>query len=57
MLKEDPESQAIGLDQRAEAAGLVLITMLHGTASMARAGKTAQELSPIIENALDGLGL
>lgn len=53
----DPEAKEAGLSHRAGQHALSLATTIHGTATMARSGKTAEELEPVIDNALRGLGL
>lgn len=51
----DAESIAQGLDREAADNALFLVTLLHGTAAMSRAGKSRKALSSVIEHALTGL--
>ena len=55
LLQQDDEAQALQLTKSAAEKALFLVTILHGTASMARAGKTLTELEPIIDYAMLGL--
>ncbi|WP_444932971.1 TetR/AcrR family transcriptional regulator [Microbulbifer sp. JTAC008] len=57
LFRFDKESQAIGLDRRAEECAMYLITLLHGTASVLRSGRELKEVEPSLEFALNGLGL
>lgn len=55
LLQQDDEAQTLKLTKSAAEKALFLVTILHGTASMARAGKTLTELEPIIDYAMLGL--
>jgi len=57
LLQQDPDAQALKLNNQAAEKALFLVTTLHGTASMARAGKTMAELGPVIDSAMQGLCL
>lgn len=57
LLKEDAEAKQRGLDKDADAHALTLLTILHGTASMARIGKQLEDLEPVINGALAAIGL
>ncbi len=54
---EDAEAQKLGLNKQAEQNALFLVTALHGTAAMARAGKNFAEMEPVVNRALKGLGM
>jgi len=56
-LEQDPEAKALKLNEQAAEKALFLVSVLHGTAAMARAGKTMTELNPVISNAILGLNL
>ena len=57
LLKEDEESQQMGLDKRASEIALSLNTLLSGTATMARAGRTEEQLEAVVDAMLLGVGL
>jgi AcrR family transcriptional regulator len=56
-LQHDPEAKALKLNELAAEKSLFLVTILHGTASMARSGKTMTELNSVISNAMLCLNL
>lgn len=56
-LQTDTEAQALKLNENAEEHALFLVTVINGTAAMARAGKTLEELGSVIKHALVGIGL
>jgi len=55
LLQKDSDAQVLQLNKQAAEKALFLVTILHGTASMARAGKTITELEPVIDCAMLGL--
>ncbi|WP_444885193.1 TetR/AcrR family transcriptional regulator [Microbulbifer sp. PSTR4-B] len=55
--QSDAESQRFGLDRQAEKVALYLVTLLHGTASLSRSGRSKTELEGVLEFALRGLGI
>tara|TARA_R110000868_G_scaffold171766_1_gene407527 strand:+ start:355 stop:978 length:624 start_codon:yes stop_codon:yes gene_type:complete len=57
LFKEDEEAKQLNLDVEAELHACFLMTLLNGTAGMARAGKKATELEPLLALALKGLGI
>ncbi|KXI30386.1 TetR/AcrR family transcriptional regulator [Paraglaciecola hydrolytica] len=57
VFKQDKEAQDLNLAHDAELHACYLLTLLNGTAAMARAGKPCTELKPLIVIALKGLGL
>ncbi len=54
---EDKEAQELGLNTDADGNARFLMTILNGTAAMARAGLAVSELEPVVDRALKGLGL
>ena len=57
LFRTDPEARALGLADDAESKALCLATTLRGTASMARAGQSIDDLEKVIEHSLAGIGL
>lgn len=57
LLNEDEESVLLGLDANAANIALSFNTLLSGTATMARAGKTEKELEYTVDAVLSGIGL
>ncbi len=57
LLLNDEESKALNLDKRAAGIALGFNTLLSGTATMARAGKTEKELEKVVDIMLLGIGL
>lgn len=57
LFKEDAEAKHYKLDTQAQQHACFLMAAMHGTAAMARAGKSQKALMPIIDNAIKGLGL
>ncbi len=57
ILKNDKESIELGLNINADDHALCLYTTLQGTASMARAGTTYNELECVVNSSLRGIGL
>ena len=57
LFKQDEEAKQLNLDVEAELHACFLMTLLNGTAGMARAGKKATELEPLLALALKGLGI
>lgn len=57
LFKEDDEAKKLHLDRDAELNARFLMTLLNGTAGMARAGNKDTELKPLLAFALKGLGL
>lgn len=53
---KDPESVALGLDQKAYKNAMLVYTMLKGTASMARAGVEKENLEHCISTVIDSIG-
>lgn len=53
----DIEALSLGLSTDASSNALSLYTVLKGTASMARSGVPLNELEPVIDNILSGIGL
>jgi len=51
-LQQDPEAKATKLNEQAAEKALFLVAILHGTAAMARAGKTLTDLNSVIDNAI-----
>lgn len=56
-LEQDPEAKALKLNELAAEKAMFLVAILHGTASMARAGKTITDLNSVINNAVLCLNL
>lgn len=54
---DDPESRQSGFDDDAEERARFLVTIINGTAAMARSGASLDELEPVVERSLAGLGL
>lgn len=55
---DHPEiSSQLSQDTCAAEKALFVVSVLHGTAAMARAGKSKEELKPVAEQAIVGLGL
>lgn len=52
---EDLEAKKLGLDENSEQNALVLITLMHGAAALARAGKSQDDIAPIIEKAVNSI--
>ena len=57
LFETDEEAIALGLNQQAAANARFVVTLMNGTAAMARAGTPYEELQTVIQNALRGLGL
>ena len=57
LFQEDTEARQLGLNIDAEANACFLMTVLNGTAAMARAGLNLKQLEPVLDRALKGLGL
>jgi len=51
--QEDEEAIKLGLHKTSNDHALMMITVLHGTASMARAGKSFEEMAPVIEGTVN----
>jgi len=51
-LQQDSEAKALKLNECAAEKALFLVAILHGTASMARAGKAMTDLNSVIDNAI-----
>lgn len=51
-LQNDAETQAHNLDENIADKALFLVSVLHGTAAMARSGRSLEELKPILECAM-----
>ncbi len=57
VFREDEEARARGLSEEAERNALFVLTVISGTASMARGGTPQEALSSVVERMLEGLGL
>lgn len=57
LFTQDPEAKQLKLDTNAAENANFLITVLHGSASMARTGHKYDVLAPIVRYALKGLGI
>jgi TetR/AcrR family transcriptional regulator, copper-responsive repressor len=57
LFSEDREAKSLGLDREAALNARFLITMLSGTAAMARAGNSVDELEPLLAKAFVAIGL
>ncbi|WP_054112782.1 TetR/AcrR family transcriptional regulator [Marinagarivorans algicola] len=57
LFKEDVEAQHYKLDTQAQHHACFLMATIHGTAAMARAGKSQKALMPVVDHAIEGLGL
>lgn len=57
LLIGDTESIALGLHTRAKEIALSLNTLVSGTATMAKAGRTDKDMEPVVDAMLSGLGL
>jgi len=57
LFNKDEEAKQLNLDAEAELHACFLMTLLNGTAGMARAGKKASDLEPLLALALKGLGI
>jgi len=55
--EQDGEARKLNLGTSAEQKALFIVSMLHGTAAMARAGKTVGELESVVDAVITGLGL
>lgn len=56
-LTTDSEAKELGLDADAKERALFLVTILNGTAALARSGLLAKDLEPVIDRALSAAGL
>lgn len=56
-IETDSESSELGFNLDAKEKALFLITILNGTAALSRAGKTEEQLEPVIDRALIAVGL
>lgn len=57
LLQTDKEAVALGLDQQAEQHALMLVTFLQGSAAMTRAGRSLEEMKPVLRKTLDAIGV
>jgi TetR/AcrR family transcriptional regulator, copper-responsive repressor len=57
LFSEDSEAKVLGLDREAALNARFLMTMLSGTAAMARAGNGVHDLEPLLDKAMLALGL
>lgn len=57
LFTQDPEAKQLKLDLNAAENANFLVTLLHGSASMARTGYKHDTLAPIVMHALKGLGI
>ena len=57
LFTQDPEAKQLKLDINAADNANFLVTVLHGSASMARTGHKYDALTPIVMHALKGLGI
>lgn len=57
LLESDEQALSKGLKPKAKAIALSVNTLLNGTAAMAKAGRTQQELEEVVDIFLDGAGI
>ncbi|WP_310618987.1 TetR/AcrR family transcriptional regulator [Flexibacterium corallicola] len=57
LLCNDSEAKSLKLDKNAEDLALFLITIMHGTAALARSGVTTEKLERVADRAITALGL